>query len=73
MTYEWLHPLQEILDSLLGVGLRLDYLHEFPFTFYNVFYYENENLMRQDEDGWWHPVDSPNRLPLMFSVKASKE
>ncbi|OIO92866.1 MAG: hypothetical protein AUJ96_31475 [Armatimonadetes bacterium CG2_30_66_41] len=73
VTYQWLHPLQEVLGSLLDAGLRLDYLHEFPFTFYNLYYYENEHLMRQDEDGWWHPVDSPNRLPLMFSVKASKE
>ena len=30
-SYEWTHSLGEIINALIGAGLRIDYLHEFPF------------------------------------------
>ena len=32
MTFEWLHGFAEIIDPLLRRGLRLDFLHELPYT-----------------------------------------
>lgn len=32
VTFEWNHGLGEIIDPLLHSGLRLDFLHEFPYT-----------------------------------------
>ena len=32
VTYEWNHGFAEIIDPLLRRGLRLDFLHEFPYT-----------------------------------------
>lgn len=72
VTYEWIHTQQTIIESLADEGLRIDFFHEFPYTFYDLFYYEGKSLMRRDESGWWWMKDNENRLPLMFSLKASK-
>ena len=32
VTFEWMHGFAEIIDPLLRRGLRLDLLHEFPYT-----------------------------------------
>ncbi|MGE5229460.1 MAG: class I SAM-dependent methyltransferase, partial [Deltaproteobacteria bacterium] len=32
VTFEWLHGFAEIVDPLLRRGLRLDFLHELPYT-----------------------------------------
>lgn len=74
VTYEWQHTLQDILDAVIGAGLRVEYLHEFPYTFYNAHYYrEGPALMRQDADGWWWMSENAQRLPLMFSLRAALE
>jgi hypothetical protein len=65
ITYQWVHALQDIVGALLAAGLRLEYLHEFPYTFYRKW-----SPMRQDEQGWWHLLEGAGLVPLMFSVKA---
>jgi SAM-dependent methyltransferase len=64
-SFEWTHPMSEIMNCLINVGLRIEYLHEFakatgqwsPFTV-------------QEPDGYWHtPGD---KVPLIFSLKAAK-
>ncbi|HKS69748.1 MAG TPA: class I SAM-dependent methyltransferase [Ktedonobacterales bacterium] len=66
-VYAWSHGLGEILSALLGAGLRLDYVHEFPYTFYRRF----PELVQRD-DGYWHWPDATNTLPLLFSVRATR-
>jgi SAM-dependent methyltransferase len=66
-TYEWSHSLADILNALLGAGLRLEFLHEFPFCAY-----QSLPLLRQDPDGWWRLPNGPDLVPLMFSLKAMK-
>ena len=34
--YEWQHGLGEVVCALLDAGLRLEFLHEFPFTRYRA-------------------------------------
>jgi hypothetical protein len=67
VTYQWQHTLSEIVSSLAGAGLKLEFLHEFPFTMYNMF----PGLMIQDEQGRWRMKEN-GHLPLLFSVKARK-
>lgn len=72
VTYEWQHTLQDILGAVVNAGLRVEYLHEFPYTFYNVHYYQQgPPLMRQNADGWWWMNENPHRFPLMFSLRAA--
>jgi len=72
VTFEWQHTLGDIVASLVGAGLRIDYLHEFPYTFYDMFYYVKPSPMTQDANGWWYLKGSDDFLPLMFSLKATK-
>ncbi|MFA4987771.1 MAG: methyltransferase domain-containing protein, partial [Candidatus Brocadiia bacterium] len=62
ITYEWQHPLGEIVNSLAAAGLRIEYIHEFPYLFYDQ-YYETPGLMAQDEAGYWHLVGRGDSTP----------
>ncbi|HZQ36844.1 MAG TPA: SAM-dependent methyltransferase, partial [Dehalococcoidia bacterium] len=67
--YIWNHPLGEIVDALAGNGLRIEFLHEFPYTYHNFF-----TVMEQDEqdaEGWWR-LPGPQYMPLMFSLRATR-
>jgi 2-polyprenyl-3-methyl-5-hydroxy-6-metoxy-1,4-benzoquinol methylase len=68
VSYSWQHGLGEILTALLGVGLRLQFVHEFPFLMFPMF-----PSMTQGEDGWWRLPEGRPLLPLLFSVKAVKD
>jgi len=63
--YEWSHGIGEIVTALTSVGLKLDFLHEFP---YSNSKYEPYTLEikpgRYVINGQKHP------LPLMFSIRA---
>jgi SAM-dependent methyltransferase len=67
VTYEWQHSLADIVEALLGSGLRIEFLHEHPVGVWQQF-----PCMRQDEDGWWRlPEDLRDKVPLTFSLKAT--
>jgi SAM-dependent methyltransferase len=65
--YFWVHTLGEILTALLHVGLRLEFVHEFPYCAYARF-----PGMIPGADGWYHPPPLYDSLPLLFSVKAHR-
>ncbi|MFH2055150.1 MAG: methyltransferase domain-containing protein [bacterium] len=67
VNFEWPHPLSEIINSLLEAGLRLEYLHEFPYCTF-----QSHPFLVQGDDGFWRYPEKPNSLPLMFSIKAAK-
>ena len=31
-SYEWRHPLADVVSALAGAGLRTEFLHEYPFA-----------------------------------------
>jgi SAM-dependent methyltransferase len=64
-SYEWTHSLGSIVNALIGAGLKLEYLHEFP-----VLIFHSHHFMEQDQDGWWRLRG--DKVPLTFSIKASK-
>ncbi|MCH8206173.1 MAG: class I SAM-dependent methyltransferase [Chloroflexi bacterium] len=66
-TYEWVHPISDILNSLISAGLRIEFLHEFPFTPWQAY-----PMMERGEDGWWRLPDHQESVPLLFSLKATK-
>jgi SAM-dependent methyltransferase len=65
--YLWDHSLGEVINSLIGVGLQIEFLHEFPFALRAKF-----PTMVQGDDGYWRFVREHNMIPLLFSLKASK-
>jgi SAM-dependent methyltransferase len=65
VEYNWIHSMSDILNSLLAAGLRLEYVHEFPYTFYQQF-----AALVQDDAGRWVMPD--NDFPLSFSLRAIK-
>ncbi len=66
-TYEWTHSLSDIVNSLISAGLRIDFLHEFPYLNWDFF-----PFMEKDTDGWWRFKEGKETIPLMFSLKAAK-
>jgi len=67
IEYGWNHPLSEVINSLINNGLKIDFLHEFPFSVYNVF----PNTVK-GKDGFYRLKGMENIIPMMFSIKATK-
>ena len=68
VTYQWTHGFAEIVDPLLRCGLRLDFLHEFPFTHGLPFAF-----LEPCDDGWLRVQGHHDEFPLSFSLKMTKE
>lgn len=67
LAYGWNHGLGEIVTALANAGLRVDFLHEFPFCEWPV------SFLQAQADGTHRlPPEQDGRLPLFFSLKASK-
>lgn len=66
--YEWDHRLGEIVTALIEAGLRIEFLHEFPYSVYLQL-----PFMQQCEDGYYRLSKGDGTIPLMFSIKAVKE
>jgi len=62
----WLHPLSDIVCSLLDAGLSLDWLHEHAQVPWRMF-----QILEQRDDGDWHWPGRP-WLPLAVSLQASR-
>jgi SAM-dependent methyltransferase len=68
-THEWVHPLSDIINAVIGSGMRLDYLHE-----HEELAWEFAPIMVAVEGKrrmWVLPEGFP-RLPLAFSLQATK-
>lgn len=66
-AYEWSHSLGDVVNALLGAGLSLEFLHEFPFGFY-----QHLPFMVKGPDGRWRLPEHQESIPLVFSLKAVK-
>jgi SAM-dependent methyltransferase len=70
VEYAWQHSMGEIVTSLATAGLRIEYLHEHPWVPWKMF-----PFMVETEPGsgvWRLPEPDNARLPLLFSLKATK-
>jgi len=66
-TYDWFHPMEDIINALLQVNFKLLFLHEFPFSFFQI-----HPDMKRREDGYWEFQTFKHSIPMMFSLKAKK-
>jgi hypothetical protein len=62
VSYQWMHPIGEIVQAVLDAGLQVEFLHEFPVEAWRRF-----PFMTRDGE-WWRIEGDP--IPLLFSVRA---
>jgi SAM-dependent methyltransferase len=65
--YGWNHGLGEIVTALAEAGLRIDSLREYPFVGWSM-----DVLVKAADGRYRLPGDLDGRLPLFFSIKASR-
>jgi SAM-dependent methyltransferase len=66
-AHEWTYQLGTVVSELIRAGLRIEYLHEHPFTVYGQF-----PFLERREDTHWHLPEGMLRVPLLFSLRAVK-
>lgn len=66
-TYDWNHGVGEVLSALLDVGLRLDAIEEYDFCEWKA-----TEQMVEDIKGHWRLPEGSLRIPMMWSIKATK-
>jgi ubiquinone/menaquinone biosynthesis C-methylase UbiE len=66
-TFEWFHPMSEIIEALIAAGLAIQRFREHPFVTYKA-----RQGMVQGDDGLWRLPPDVVPLPLMFTLTASK-
>lgn len=64
----WPHPLSEVISALIGNGITIYHLHEFPFSPYNCF----EGL-EEKETGRFCLKNTVHPIPLVYSIKGTKK
>lgn len=67
LSFERMHTLGEIVSSLAATGLRIEFLHE-----HDVTLFQRYAKLEQGEDGYFRAPKGQPRVPLMFSLKASR-
>lgn len=69
-THEWQHSLGDIVNALIGAGLAIEWLHEFPFCAWKVV--AGCEVVERSEAGqvYYGRPASETQLPLMFSIRA---
>lgn len=68
ITYDWNYTLGDVINSLINEGLKIEYVHEFPFTMYDQF----PGFMEKNEKGQHVLKNRKIQIPLLFSLKATK-
>jgi SAM-dependent methyltransferase len=67
MHYGWIHPIGEVVSSLIEAGLRIEYAHEFPFSDFPQF-----ANMRRGRDRMFRMPRELDKIPMTYSIKAKK-
>lgn len=68
LSYEWPYPLGEVITALIDAGLRIEFVHEFPYTLYQAYPWVEKHT-----DGNYYPKTGIPSLPLLFSIRAVKD
>jgi 2-polyprenyl-3-methyl-5-hydroxy-6-metoxy-1,4-benzoquinol methylase len=67
IEHSWNHSLGEVITALVDAGLTIKFLHEFDFHEWEVPF-----LVEADDRTWRLPGRDNGRLPLFFSLQATK-
>jgi len=65
--YEWQHSFSDIMNALIGAGLRIESIKEYPYAIDRLF-----PFMKRCKDGYFRFTNKDYNIPLMFSIKATK-
>jgi 2-polyprenyl-3-methyl-5-hydroxy-6-metoxy-1,4-benzoquinol methylase len=65
--YSWNHSLSEVLNALLGEGLKIEFFNEYMYSPYPCFRNSVET-----EPGKWQIAGMEGKIPMLFSLKAIK-
>lgn len=65
--YGWNHSLSEVISSLLRHGLTIRQFKEYPYSYYPCF----QNMVA-GVDGNWRIIGLEDKIPMMYSLKATK-
>ena len=57
----------DIVTSLIVAGLQIEFLHEFPYTVFQMF-----QGMEKSDDGNYRFISQKPEIPLIFSLRAKK-
>lgn len=68
ITYEWSYTISDVVNVLINEGLKIEFVHEFPFTMYDQF----PGHMEQNKKGQYILKNKKIQIPLLFSLKAFK-
>jgi SAM-dependent methyltransferase len=66
-SYAWVHTMADIISSLAGAGLRIEFVHEFDCCFF-----PRLPGMVRGEDGLWRTTGDGPSFPLTFSLRATR-
>lgn len=66
-SVEWVHSLGDVVSALAGAGLALEFLHEHDHTLFPRW-----SFLRRAEDGTYRLPDELPKLPLMYSLRATR-
>lgn len=67
-SFEWIHPLGEVVTGLIAAGLRIESLREYDHTVYARW-----PFLERGEDGLWRMPEGMPRPPLMYALRARTE
>lgn len=67
-TYIWNHTIGDVINALVGHGLKIEFVHEFPYTMYDQF----PGFMKKNRKGQYFLKNKKLQIPLLFSLKATK-
>ncbi|WOX23029.1 class I SAM-dependent methyltransferase [Streptomyces solicathayae] len=66
-SVEWQHPVGEVVTAIAAAGLRIEFLHE-----HDASLFPRYGSLRRDEQGYYRFPTDRARIPLMYSIKASR-
>jgi 2-polyprenyl-3-methyl-5-hydroxy-6-metoxy-1,4-benzoquinol methylase len=65
--YSWNHSISEVLNALINHGLQINFFNEYSYSPYPCF-----NNIMQGSDGNWRVKGMEDKIPMVYSVKATK-
>jgi hypothetical protein len=68
VEYCWPFSLSDVVNALISAGLRIEALHEYPYSCFA----QMPLLMSQNDAQEWRLREHADAVPLMFSIKATK-
>lgn len=67
-TITWNHSISEVVNALINSGLHIDSLNEYDYSPYNCL-----NGMEEFEPGKFRIQTFGNKIPIVYSIRASKK